>query len=122
MSLPDINALAQFIRAVSGSNSLGAGALAEQIHAWLLQQMGELQAVPALTPEPEVMTTREGPLGATQVQQLPPGAYWYLVPGLPAEICFKRDSDPTLRFTNGRYQRWTSDGERLFGPIPAPQP
>ena len=34
-SMPDVDALAQFIREVDGSHQLGAGALAERIVEWL---------------------------------------------------------------------------------------
>lgn len=34
-SVPDVDALAQFIREVDGSHQLGAGVLAERIAEWL---------------------------------------------------------------------------------------
>lgn len=37
-AVPDVDALAQFIRQIDGGNSMGAGALAERISEWLVAQ------------------------------------------------------------------------------------
>ena len=51
---------------------------------------------------------------------LEPGAYWYCVPGMTAQICEKRDGEHFVRFTSGGQQSWIRDGECFVGPLEVP--
>lgn len=51
---------------------------------------------------------------------LAPGAYWYVRPGHPDEICEKREGETFVRFSNGSRQDWIREGESFVGPLQAP--